>query len=133
MEAAAEPEERGAKKAKLGLRKKAVAPEKRVTLGGYKLRGGTVPWRYARQAAGGAGAAAGGPRPIELMLIEGINTPGQWSFPGGSLDPGEEVSLCAARETEEESGSVGVVGCFLGLFQERPQPSGLPAFRAPRR
>jgi 8-oxo-dGTP pyrophosphatase MutT (NUDIX family) len=54
---------------------------------------------------------------IEVMLIEGINSPGQWSFPAGSLDPGEEVSVCAVRETEEESGVQGVRGCFLGMFQ----------------
>jgi 8-oxo-dGTP pyrophosphatase MutT (NUDIX family) len=57
------------------------------------------------------------------MLIEGINSPGQWSFPAGSLDPGEEVSVCAARETEEESGVRGVRGCFLGMFQNESKKS----------
>ena len=91
----------------LGLTKRKVPAEQRVHCAGCKLRGGCVPWRIA---AGGGGA-------IEVLLIEGINSPGKWSFPAGSLDPGEEVSVCAARETEEESGVLGVLGCFLGMFQ----------------
>ena len=67
-----------------------------------------MPWRFV------AGSTT---REIEVMLIEGINSPGTWSFPAGSLDPGEDVSACAARETEEESGVRGVLGCFLGMFQ----------------
>ena len=73
-----------------------------------------MPWRTV------AGSTLG---EIEFMLIEGINSPGKWSFPAGSLDPGEEVSVCAARETEEESGVRGVLGCFLGMFQSESKKS----------
>ena len=79
-----------------------------MKLAGKKLRAGTVPWRY--QESG---------QEIEVFLIEGLNTPGFWSFPAGSLDPGEEVSLCAMRETYEESGARGNLGCFLGVFEEK--------------
>jgi ADP-ribose pyrophosphatase YjhB (NUDIX family) len=50
-----------------------------------------------------------------VLLIESLNVPGVWNFPGGSLDPGEDVAICAERETAEESGAHGVLGCFLGV------------------
>ena len=96
-----------------GLTKRKVPDEERVHWRGYKLRGGCVPWRFA---PGPYNIGSGEPQGIEVMLIEGLNSPGQWSFPGGSLDPGEEVSRCAGRETAEESGVLGVLGCFLGMF-----------------
>ena len=86
-----------------GLKKKAVPADKRVHAGGKKVRGGCVPWRFAPNISA-ASDSDGGAGSVELMLIEGINSPGQWSFPAGSLDPGEEVSVCALRETEEECG-----------------------------
>lgn len=89
--------------ASLGLEKKEIAAERRVHVEGKKVRGGCVPWRYAQTPAG-AVAGGGCGRPVELLLIEGINSPGRWSFPAGSLDPCEEVSVCAVRETEEECG-----------------------------
>lgn len=91
-----------------GLTKRKVAPEHRVHCDGFKLRGGCVPWRAVADTTTDE---------IEVMLIEGINSPGKWSFPAGSLDPGEEVAVCAVRETEEESGVRGVRGCCLGMFQ----------------
>lgn len=87
-------------------KKKAKLEESLVRLNGKKLRAGTIPWRFVSDTE------------IEIFLIEGLNTPGFWSFPAGSLDPGEEVSCCASRETYEECGAIGSLGCFLGVFLE---------------
>jgi len=84
--------------------KKARLESSVVKVAGRKLRAGTVPWRWT------AGSS------VQVLLIEGINTPGKWTFPAGSLDPGEEVASCAARETQEECGASGTLGCFLGTF-----------------
>jgi len=92
-----------------GLKKKAKTDEVIVKLNGKKLRAGTVPWRLVEGSEG----------KIEVFLIEGINTPGFWTFPAGSLDPGEEVSLCASRETYEECGAIGPLGRFLGVFEDK--------------
>lgn len=89
-----------------GLQKKPKLEEDVVKLAGKKLRAGTVPWRLVDEQ-------------LEVFLIEGINTPGQWSFPAGSLDPGEELACCASRETYEECGAKGRLGCFLGTFEEK--------------
>jgi 8-oxo-dGTP pyrophosphatase MutT (NUDIX family) len=98
---------------KAGLKKKVIPPEKRVHVDGAKLRCGTVPWRDAT-----AGSSSGSSNStIEVLLIEGFNSPGVWSFPAGSLDPGEEASSCALRETEEECGVRGARGAFLGAFE----------------
>lgn len=92
-----------------GLKKKAKLDEAIVKLNGKKLRAGMVPWRFV----------GGNQSKIEVFLIEGINTPGLWTFPAGSVDPGEEVSLCALRETYEECGASGPLGCFLGVFEDK--------------
>lgn len=86
-------------------KKMAKAEDSLVKVNGKKLRAGTIPWRLADGN-------------LELLLIEGINTPGLWSFPAGSLDPGEELSVCACRETQEECGASGLLGCFLGSFEQ---------------
>jgi len=101
--------------AKLGLTKKHKSPASKVHVGGLKLRAGTVPWRYATATS----AASSETEAVEVLLIEGVNTPGGWTFPAGSLDPGEDVAACSARETEEETGVVGELGCWLGCFERR--------------
>ena len=49
-----------------------------------------------------------GPQGPQLLLTERAHTmrshPGQVSFPGGKVDPGEDAVECALREAEEEVG-----------------------------
>jgi len=59
-------------------------------------------------------------RGSELLLIRrrGAHGEGTWSSPGGNLDFGEEPAVCAARESEEETG-VGVgVPRFVGVTND---------------
>ena len=88
------------------LIKKAKLESTVVKIGGKKLRAGTVPWRWTDAKFSS----------IQVLLIEGLNTPGRWTFPAGSLDPGEQVPACAVRETMEECGASGSLGGFLGTF-----------------
>ncbi|WP_121257025.1 NUDIX hydrolase [Nocardioides ferulae] len=63
-----------------------------------------------------------GERGGELLLTERAHDmrshPGQVSFPGGALDPGEGVVEAALREAEEE---VGVVPSSVEVFGELPE------------
>eukprot|EP00930_Biecheleria_cincta_P083936 TRINITY_DN7343_c0_g1_i1.p1 TRINITY_DN7343_c0_g1~~TRINITY_DN7343_c0_g1_i1.p1 ORF type:complete len:347 (+),score=45.17 TRINITY_DN7343_c0_g1_i1:164-1204(+) len=102
-----------------GLEKKVKAETAIVKVDGKKLRAGTIPWRYASVDS----VVPLADMPLQVLLIEGINSPGSWSFPAGSLDPGEDIMTCAVRETEEESGSLGSLGCFLGTFESEKSRS----------
>ena len=44
---------------------------------------------------------------------------GEWSFPAGFVDAGEDVIEAAVREALEETGVQVQVGPLLGVFQER--------------
>ena len=44
---------------------------------------------------------------------------GEWSFPAGFVDAGENVVAAAAREAWEETGVRVAVGPLLGVFQEQ--------------
>ena len=72
--------------------------------------------------------------PIQVLLTECMGRPGAdvWTFPGGSLDPGEDVAICARRETQEESGAVGALGCYLGLFEVLARALARPRSGAPQ-
>jgi 8-oxo-dGTP pyrophosphatase MutT (NUDIX family) len=63
-----------------------------------------------------------GPQGGELLLTERAHDmrshPGQVSFPGGSLDPGEGVIEAALREAEEE---VGVAPSSVTVFGQLPE------------
>ena len=52
---------------------------------------------------------------------------GQVAFPGGRLEPGEDVVAAALREAEEEVGLVVAAGDVLGILDDRPSPFGLVA------
>src|SRR5262249_52065371 len=60
---------------------------------------------------------------LEILLIQRGNPPfqGSWALPGGLVEPGEDLDVCAHRELEEETGVSG-----LGLEQ-------LHTFGAPTR
>jgi ADP-ribose pyrophosphatase YjhB (NUDIX family) len=61
-----------------------------------------------------------------LLLVRRANDPGrgQWSLPGGRVEPGESDVSAVARELHEETGLVVKVGSLIGSVQ-RPAPSGV--------
>ncbi len=52
------------------------------------------------------------------------NHGGQWSLPGGRLDPGETPERCALRELREELGLSLAPDSVLGLLDDYPTRSG---------
>ena len=61
-----------------------------------------------------------------LLLVRRGTEPGrgQWSVPGGRVEPGEDAAAAAAREVLEETGVPVVVGDLVGVV-ERPGPGGV--------
>jgi len=59
-------------------------------------------------------------RESDLLLIHrrGAHGEGTWSTPGGNLDFGEEPAVCAARESEEETGVEVGMPRFVGLTND---------------
>jgi ADP-ribose pyrophosphatase YjhB (NUDIX family) len=57
-----------------------------------------------------------------LLLIRRANHPGrgQWSLPGGRVEPGETDESAAARELHEETGLEVRVGSLIGSVQRGP-------------
>lgn len=53
----------------------------------------------------------------EVLLIERTDN-GNWSMPGGAMDPGESLAGCAARETLEETGVAVEVTGVSGIFTD---------------
>jgi len=55
-----------------------------------------------------------------ILLVRRNHEPklGEWSFPGGFVDAGEDVVEAAMREAWEETGVHVAVGQLLGVFQE---------------
>jgi len=61
-----------------------------------------------------------------LLLVRRRNEPGrgQWSLPGGRVEPGETDDSAVARELLEETGLEVRAGSLVGSVQ-RPAPSGV--------
>lgn len=54
----------------------------------------------------------------DLLLVRRNHDPhlGQWSFPSGFVDRGEEVEAAALREVREETGLEAAIDGLLGVF-----------------
>jgi 8-oxo-dGTP diphosphatase len=63
----------------------------------------------------GAIAVDGG----DLLLVRRAEAPaaGQWSVPGGRVEPGETLAEAVVRELEEETGLEGVCGELVGWVE----------------
>ncbi|MGB3441724.1 MAG: NUDIX domain-containing protein [Actinophytocola sp.] len=60
-----------------------------------------------------------------LLLVQRANDPGrgQWSLPGGRVEPGESDAYALARELREETGLEVLAGSLVGSVS-RPAPTG---------
>jgi len=67
--------------------------------------------------------AVGGVAVLEgaLLLVQRANPPGagDWTVPGGRVDPGESVTAAVEREVFEETGLEVGCGAFLGWAERR--------------
>lgn len=61
-----------------------------------------------------------------LLLVQRANDPGrgQWSLPGGRVEPGETDASAVARELREETGLEVLAGSLVGSVS-RPAPEGV--------
>lgn len=55
----------------------------------------------------------------EILVVRRSHPParGQWSFPGGRLEPGERLRACARREVREETGLDVEVGPLVDVVE----------------
>lgn len=61
-----------------------------------------------------------------LLLVQRANDPGrgQWSLPGGRVEPGESDACAVARELHEETGLEVLAGSLVGSVS-RAAPQGV--------
>ncbi len=61
-----------------------------------------------------------------LLLVQRANDPGrgQWSLPGGRVEPGESDAYAVARELREETGLEVLAGSLVGSVS-RAAPKGV--------
>lgn len=79
--------------------------------------GGAVVWRL-RDTDDFYGAIPTDESQIEVLLVHRPRY-GDWSFPKGKLEPGEQLVPCAVREVEEETGQVIRLGAPLTVQRYR--------------
>lgn len=95
-----------------------VAPGRRLELTGHGRAAVLVPVLEA-------------PDGLELLFTMRaaglVRHAGQVAFPGGRLEPGEDVLAAALREAHEEVGLVVDPHDVLGTLDDRPSPFGLVA------
>jgi 8-oxo-dGTP diphosphatase len=55
----------------------------------------------------------------DLLLVQRRNEPGagEWSVPGGRVEPGETLAEAVVRELAEETGLEGVCGSLVGWVE----------------
>jgi 8-oxo-dGTP diphosphatase len=55
----------------------------------------------------------------QLLLVQRAHEPGmgEWSVPGGRVEPGETLAEAVVRELAEETGLEGVCGSLVGLVE----------------
>ena len=72
--------------------------------------------RYLRNVAVDAVAVRDG----KVLLIKRGNEPdrGKWALPGGLLDWNEQVGEATLREFTEETGFLGKLGRFVGIYSD---------------
>ncbi len=51
----------------------------------------------------------------EVLVVRAKKNPGDWIFPKGHLEPGEEAPAAAVRELREEGGVIGEAADLLGI------------------
>lgn len=66
-----------------------------------------------RQA--GAIAVRGQGSGAEVFLVRAKKNPGDWIFPKGHIEPGEDARTAAVRELLEEGGVIGTAGELVGV------------------
>ncbi len=66
-----------------------------------------------------------------FLLIRRANPPaqGQWSLPGGRVEPGEDWPDAVMRELEEETGVRGLVGPLVGEIRRDAPLGGIYVIR----
>ena len=81
---------------------------------GFKRRAACL---CLRDAPRKNGVAPGVTSPKEILLISSAKKADKWMVPGGGVDPGEDLSTAAARETFEEAGVRGRLDGLVGVFE----------------
>ncbi len=65
----------------------------------------------------------------EILLVRLSYDQGQWSMPGGGIDPGESPTEAVIREVREETGLEAEVEALYGVYWRRDIDGLLFAFR----
>jgi 8-oxo-dGTP pyrophosphatase MutT (NUDIX family) len=55
----------------------------------------------------------------KILLVRARQTPSDWIFPKGHIEPGEDAAAAAVRELEEEAGVRGTMVQYVGALAFR--------------